>query len=72
MARPKKKPATSVGRPKSENPKLSLASLKGNAEYAEWLRGLVEHSHLPTTILLEHALREYAEKHGYAPRQPRR
>jgi hypothetical protein len=70
MARPKKKGA--VGRPKAADPKKSLASIKGGAEYAAWLEGLAEHAHLPLTILIEHALREYAENHGYANPQPKR
>jgi hypothetical protein len=70
MAPPKKKKA--MGRPKASDPKRSLASLKGGGKYAEWLVGLVEHSHLPVTILIEHALREYAERHGYSAPQPKR
>jgi hypothetical protein len=50
----------------------SLASIKGGAEYATWLEGLAEHAHLPLTILIEHALREYAENHGYTNSQPKR
>lgn len=70
MARPKKKPP--VGRPKSSDPKRSIASLKGGKAYEGWLNGLADHSHLPVTILIEHALREYAEKHGYEAPQPKR
>jgi len=60
------------GRPKADDPKRSLASLKGGVQYSEWFDGLVEFSHLPATLLIEHALREYAEKHGYSKAQPRR
>ena len=67
-----KKKQRVVGRPKSRDPKRSLASLKGGEAYATWLTGLVDHSHLPVTILIEHALREYAENHGYDEPQPRR
>jgi hypothetical protein len=71
MARPKKKPAP-VGRPKTEEPKRSLASLKGSESYAAWFDGLVDFSHLPASILIEHALREWAENHGYGKPQPKR
>ena len=60
------------GRPKAEDPKRSLASLKGGEKYSEWFDGLVEFANLPATILVELALREYAEKHGYSKGQPRR
>jgi hypothetical protein len=70
MAPPKKRKG--MGRPKAEDPKRSLASLKGGERYAKWLAGLVDHSHLPVTILIEHALREYAERHGYTAPQPKR
>jgi len=70
MARPKQGKA--MGRPKALDPKRSLASLKGSENYGKWLAGLVDHSHLPVTILIEHALREYAETHGYAEPQPKR
>lgn len=61
-----------MGRPKAADPKRSLASLKGGEQYAKWLDGLVAHSHLPVTILIEHALREYAENHGFKEAQPKR
>jgi hypothetical protein len=70
MARPKKRNVG--GRPKADDPKRSLASLKGGEKYAKWFNGLVEYSHLPATILIEHALREYAERHGYGDPQPKR
>lgn len=71
MAAPKK-PTNKGGRPKNADPKASLASLKGSEQYRAWLEGLAEHAHLPLAILIEHALREYAENHGYEPVQPRR
>jgi hypothetical protein len=50
----------------------SLATIKGGAEYAVWFDGLAEHAYLPFTILIEHALREYAENHGYTKPPPKR
>lgn len=67
---PKKK--SPVGRPKSTDAKVSLASLKGSAGYADWFVGLVAFSHLPASILIEAAVREYAERHGYTKPQPQR
>lgn len=73
MAPPKKEKAKNKGgRPKSVDPKVSLASLKGSEQYRVWLEGLAEHSHLPLAILIEHALREYAENHEYPALQPKR
>lgn len=69
---PKKPKKPTPGRPKTENPKRSLASLKGSEEYAEWLESLTDHSHLPTAILIEQALREWAENHGFTKPQPKR
>lgn len=70
---PRSKKQKSVGgRPKTPDPKKPIASFKGTVEFAAWFNGLVEHVHLPATILIEHALREYAERHGYKTPAPKR
>lgn len=61
------------GRPPEPEPIRSLISLKGTPTFEAWLDGLVDHSHLGTrTLLLRNALREFAEKHGYAEAMPKR
>lgn len=65
-------PARKVGRPKTDVPKVSIASIKGTPAYAAWLDGLAKHARLPVAILIEHALFEYAAAHGYASEQPNR
>jgi hypothetical protein len=69
---PPRKPKKAGGRPRSAEPKLPLASLKGSEKYRKWLEGLARHAHLPVAILIEHALREYASTHGYDQEQPQR
>ena len=69
---PPKKCKAAGGRPRSSDPKRSLASIKGGKAYEKWLVGLARFAHLPITILIEHALREYAERHGYPEKQPDR
>lgn len=71
MARPKKS-ASPKGRPKVDDPKKSLISLKGSDKYAGWLDGLIAHVNLPPTMMMELALREYAKNHGYDVPQPKR
>lgn len=70
MARPKTKAVG--GRPRAEDPKRSLVSLKGGKRFADWLDKLSEFTHLPPTILMEHALRVYAEQQGFPDPQPKR
>jgi hypothetical protein len=60
------------GRPKVPKPKRSIASFKGTDEFAAWFDGLIAHSRLPASILIEHALLLYAEKEGYKPKPPER
>lgn len=53
--------------------KRTIAGLCGTRAFGEWLDELVDFSHLGSrTLLVEHALREYAYRHGYTTPQPRR
>jgi hypothetical protein len=71
MPRPKK--AKNVGgRPKVPAPKKPIASFRGTEEFAAWFEGLANHVHLPASVLIEHALRQYAERQGYKPPAPKR
>jgi hypothetical protein len=59
-------------RPKGQELKRSIASFKGSADFAEWINGLAVHSRLTISALIEHALVEYAQSHGYEPTPPER
>jgi hypothetical protein len=60
------------GRPKTPDPKRSIASFRGTTGFADWFEWLVTHRRLPASVLIEHALIEYAERHGYKPKAPER
>jgi hypothetical protein len=50
---------------------LTVAMLKGSAEYRAWFLRLVEFSRINGTTLIDIALKEWAERHGFEP-PPRR
>lgn len=71
MARPKKrKPAP--GRPKVHEPKRPIASFRGTERFKEWFDGLALHVRLPASVLIVHALIDYARKQGYEVPVPER
>ncbi len=72
MARKKTEEKHAGGRPKADDPKRSLVSLKGGEKYAGWFDGLVSHVNLSAAVVMELALREYAANHGYSEPQPKR
>lgn len=72
MPTPKKRTPKLAARVKSAEPKPTIASIKGGAAYAAWLEALAGHAHLPVALLIEHACREYAERHGFGEPQPKR
>ncbi len=60
------------GRPKASDPKTPIASIKGGSAYKQWLKDLADFSRLPITILVEHALFEYAQTHEFPKEPPKR
>jgi hypothetical protein len=70
MAGPKKQ--VGAGRPSVPQPKRPIASFRGKPEFESWFEGLKKHSRLAGATLIEHALIEYAERHGYEPTPPER
>jgi hypothetical protein len=67
---PKKR--SGAGRPAVAEPKRPIASFRGRAEFEAWFEGLKKHSRLAGATLIEHALIEYAERHGYEEAAPER
>jgi hypothetical protein len=70
MAEPKRR--RGVGRPTVPQPKRPFASIRGRPEFEAWFKGLSSHSRLSGSILIEHALIEYAKNHGYDVNPPER
>lgn len=61
------------GRPKgAREPRKLIAGFKGYAEFAEWIERLAAHQRLPISVLIEHALIEYARTHGFDEQAPER
>lgn len=69
---PKKKRKISAGRPKATELKRPIASFKGTERFAGWFNGLMAHVRLPASVLIEHALVDFALKHGYNEPPPER
>lgn len=66
LGRPKKKQS------KADGPQKTLVSLKGNIEWADWLREYAESIGLPVTNAIDIALREQAKRDGFKRPMPRR
>lgn len=71
MPQPKKRKSLG-GRPKTPELKKPIASFRGTESFAAWFLELSEHVHLPASILIEHALRVYAENQGFKKPPPKR
>lgn len=71
MPQPKKRKSLG-GRPKTPELKKPIASFRGTLKFAEWFNGLAAHMRLPASVLIEHALIEFAAKHGYKEPAPDR
>lgn len=71
MAAPKKrKPG---GRPKGEKPPREvIVAFKGYPEFGDWIRRLAVARRLPVSVLIEHALIEYAKAHEFDEDAPER
>ena len=67
---PKKR--AGAGRPSVPQPMRPIASFRGKEPFEQWFEGLKKHSRLAGATLIEHALIEYAERHGYDVPAPER
>jgi hypothetical protein len=66
---PKKK----AGRPKDPiGAKRNVIAMRGTEEWRDWLNELADASRLPATILIDHALMEFAKNHGFKKPMPKR
>lgn len=61
----KKKAASKTGQ-------VSIAQLKGSAEWRDWFSRLTEFSRMPGAVLIDLALKEWAERHGFDEAPPKR
>lgn len=72
MAEPKKRKPVR-GRPKGEKaPRKIIVTFKGYEEFDMWLSRLAAFKRLPVSVLIEHAVIEYAEKHEFTDPAPER
>ena len=64
---------TDMGRPKKrkEGEVVGIA-IRGSQEWRDWVNGLADSRRLKVTDLIDQALVEYAERHGYEPKPPKR
>lgn len=70
-----RKDGTEMGRPKKqrgpgEDPKA--VTIKGSEAWRSWVNELADFRRLRTTDLIDQALVEYAERHGFTKRAPKR
>lgn len=65
-----------MGRKKSDppgmEPRIPVATIKGTPEWKAWLEAVAGHCRETTASLFDHAVEEYAKKHGYDVPPPRR
>jgi len=73
MAEPKKRKSARTGRPKSaRSPREIVITFKGYPEFADWVRDLAATHRLPVSILIEHALIQFAKDHEFEKDPPER
>jgi hypothetical protein len=73
MTQPKKKRKPGAGRPKGEKPpRAVIVTFKGYPEFDEWMDRLAASMRLPKSLLIEHALIEYARSHEFDEPPPER
>jgi hypothetical protein len=56
----------------SEGKRTTVMTIKGTVEWKAWLDRLAEFSRLPSTILIDLALAEWAKNHGFPELPPKR
>jgi hypothetical protein len=69
-----RKPATaksSAAKPASPR-KTVAVTLKGGAQWKEWLQGLSDHCRLDVAKVIDRSLVEFAKREGYEPPPPLR
>jgi hypothetical protein len=60
------------GRSKRTSPQKSVHVVKGSDEWRDWLARLTDFSRMPTSVLVDVALKEWAERNGFPDPPPKR
>lgn len=70
---PPRKARRGRGRPKSGEPTaVSAFTLKGTAEWRDWVRALADHASMPASVLIDQALKAYAKSIDFDEPMPKR
>ena len=69
MAKKKAKPGP---KPSPEGVRDALVSVRCRSDFRAWVDDLAKSKHLPMAVLIEHCLREYAERHQFKTPMPDR
>lgn len=72
MATMAKAPKNKGGRPKTPDPKKTIMTIRGSDDWRDWVHRLAEHMRLKSSDLIDRALVELADKHGFKERPPQR
>lgn len=68
-----KKPPPKAGAPKAAAvPRKSITTLKGSPEWGAWLERLADFDRNTIVGLIDRAVAEYAQNHGFEERPPKR
>ena len=68
VAKKKSKPAP----PPEPDPRPIVISIKGSAEFRDWLNELADHERVTSVAVIERAVVEYAANHGFTKPAPKR
>lgn len=58
--------------PRAEGPKQNVLSIRGTAEWRDWLGRLSDHSRLKAADVIDRALILYAKQEGFTEPPPKR
>ena len=67
-----KKPKRPKQRPAAAESRQITVTIRSGQEWKAWVDGLADHVRLDVAKVIDHALIDYANKHGYKPPAPRR
>jgi hypothetical protein len=67
-----KKQPKRVAPPPDPDPRQIVISIKGTAEFRDWLNELADHERVTSVAVIERALVEYAANHGFTKPAPKR
>lgn len=64
--------ANVMGRPKKKGPASVGIAVRGTKEWRDWVNELADSRRLKATDLIDQALIEYADRHGFKKPAPKR